>query len=358
MVARGSVSVDDADVVIVGSGPAGAGAAIASASRGLLVVLIEAAKFPRPRPGETLHPGVEPIFESLGVAERVDALAGERHAGLWVQWGQQRRFVAYGDDARGPWRGYQVWRSDLDAMLLERAAELGAIVWQPCVALAPIVSGGRVVGIETTHGPVTARFMIDASGSRYWLARKLALPVLRRSARMRLTFGYVLGEAESTRRGPQLRWSGSGWDWMATLQEGLAAWACLGFDDDVHRECPRELRGMKPVGPTRGADVTWRRVSRPAGPGYFVAGDAAAILDPTSSHGVLRALMSGMMIAHLLAGIRAGVIQEIVAIGFYQRWIRQWFESDVRRLAGIYDLVTDAHRVSRDAPTALTIGLE
>lgn len=30
-----------------------------------------------------------------------------------------------------------------------------------------------------------------------------------------------------------------------------------------------------------------------AGPGWFLAGDAAAVLDPASSHGVLRAVLTG-----------------------------------------------------------------
>jgi flavin-dependent dehydrogenase len=50
----------------------------------------------------------------------------------------------------------------------------------------------------------------------------------------------------------------------------------------------------------RGADVTWRIISPAAGPGFFLVGDAVAVLDPASSHGVLKALMTGMMAAHLI----------------------------------------------------------
>ncbi|CAA9514798.1 MAG: hypothetical protein AVDCRST_MAG67-3023, partial [uncultured Solirubrobacteraceae bacterium] len=61
----------DADVAIVGTGPAGAAAAIACARSGLRVALLERSRLPRERPGETLHPGVEAPLRELGVLERV-----------------------------------------------------------------------------------------------------------------------------------------------------------------------------------------------------------------------------------------------------------------------------------------------
>jgi hypothetical protein len=48
----------------------------------------------------------------------------------------------------------------------------------------------------------------------------------------------------------------------------------------------------------RGIDVSSSIANPTAGPGYFLAGDAASIVDPLSSHGILKALMSGMKAAH------------------------------------------------------------
>jgi flavin-dependent dehydrogenase len=58
------------DVIIVGGGPAGTTAAIQCRRAGLAVALIERVKFPRERPGESLHPGIEPLFQQIGVNER------------------------------------------------------------------------------------------------------------------------------------------------------------------------------------------------------------------------------------------------------------------------------------------------
>ena len=91
-------TVADADVAIVGGGPAGAAAALWCARQGLRVVLLERERFPRHRPGETLHPGVEPLFAQLGVAEAVLGAGFTRHLGTWVSWSGPRRFEPFGAD--------------------------------------------------------------------------------------------------------------------------------------------------------------------------------------------------------------------------------------------------------------------
>ena len=52
--------------------------------------------------------------------------------------------------------------------------------------------------------------------------------------------------------------------------------------------------------------MTWRMADSAAGSGWYMVGDAAAILDPTSSRGVLKALMTGVMAGHLIAGVLHG----------------------------------------------------
>jgi flavin-dependent dehydrogenase len=91
------------------------------------------------------------------------------------------------------------------------------------------------------------------------------------------------------------------------------------------------------VGRIRGADVTWRHVPASAGPGYFLTGDAAVVLDPAASHGVLRALMSGMMAGHTVRRIVSGLVPEPAAVESYRRWTSAWFHHDVRRLSALYD---------------------
>ena len=142
----------DADVLVVGGGPAGAAAAIACALRGHRVLLCEREPGGRERPGETLHPGVEPLLAQLGVADRWASVVGARHSGIWIEWGGPRRFEAFGGDASGPWSGFQVWRADFDALLLARAGEAGVDVRQPCAVTGPPGRCGKRSEMEIHDG--------------------------------------------------------------------------------------------------------------------------------------------------------------------------------------------------------------
>jgi 2-polyprenyl-6-methoxyphenol hydroxylase-like FAD-dependent oxidoreductase len=122
----------DTDVIIAGGGPAGAATAIACAQRGLRVRLFERAIFVGHRPGETLHPGIEPLLRQLGLAERFQATVGARHSGIWLSWGGRKQFQPYGTDQDGARHGFHVSRTAFDQLLLDYANEQGVDVRQPC----------------------------------------------------------------------------------------------------------------------------------------------------------------------------------------------------------------------------------
>ncbi len=326
------------DVVVVGGGPAGAATAIWCAQRGLRVVVIERARFPRHRPGETLAPGVEPLFRQLGVGDAVKRAGFTRHPGAWVTWSGPRRFDAYGADADGPWLGFQAPRDRLDHILLKAAAEAGAVVCQPSRAASPIIEDGRVVGVTTADRPITAAWVVDAGGGRHWLARRLGVPRRFASSPLIARYGYMRGSDPASDGLPEIVADESGWTWTAPIAPGLHHWTRLSFSDgDPWRvRPPQRFEGLTPLDRTRGADVTWRIVERPAGPGYICVGDAAAVLDPASSHGVLKALMSGMMAGHVIAEHIGGGATSIAAIFAFTRWLTGHFNTDVTALTGLY----------------------
>src|SRR5690606_4999808 len=101
-------------------------------------------------------------------------------------------------------------------------------------------------------------------------------------------------------------------------------------------EIPDELRGLAPLGAERGADVTWRLAAQAAAAEWFMVGDAAATLDPTSSHGVLKAVMSGMMAGHLIAASIAGKAPAGEIAAAYHDWVADWFTTDTARLREFY----------------------
>jgi len=331
----------DADVVVVGGGPGGAATAIAAAMRGLRVVLCEREAGTRDRPGETLHPGVEPLLAQLGVGDRLPAVTGVRHAGVWVEWAGPRRFEAFGADGDNPWQGFQVWRADFDAMLLDRARELGVTVRAGCAALAPRLRNGVVSGVVSAEGEIAAAIVVDATGAARWLARALRVESPPRSPPLVARYGYVQGECPARDDAPLLIGNASGWTWSARVRPGVYQWTRVLFGETgAGAGPPAELAGLAPLGPVRGADVTWRLAERTAGPGWFMAGDAAATLDPTSSHGVLKGLMSGIMAGHLSAASVRGKAPPAEIAMAYHDWIAGWFATDSRQLQAFYQRLT------------------
>ncbi len=331
----------DPDVIVIGAGPAGSSAAIHCAQRGLRVALIEGEKFPRHRPGETLHPGVAPLLGQLGLGDGLERAGFVRHSGIWITWGGETRFEAFGSDDAGPWRGYQAWRPTLDTMLLNRARALGVTVLQPCRALCPLIEKRRVCGVRTSEGEIHSRFVIDATGPRHWLARHSGVRIVKHSRRLIARYGYSTGDCPARDAAPAIVADEAGWTWTAQIRPRMYQWTRLFFDgSNVDRKwMPSELAALDPAEPVRGADVTWRVLAFPAGPGYFVTGDAAAVLDPCSSHGVLKAIMSGMMAAHSIDHIvHRGYEEQSVASG-YSQWLLDWFDHDVRRLRELYALL-------------------
>lgn len=344
------------DLLILGAGPAGSAAAIQAAKAGLRVAVVERAMFPRHRPGETLHPGVEPLLRQLGVAEAVNTAGFERPVGYWVQWGTESpRYEAYGRDATGEWRGYQADRACFDTILLAAAKAAGARVLQPCQAMRPLLTAGTVTGVQTSSGDFRAALVVDATGRGQWLARHLGLPKTLRSAPLRAFYGYLTGPPDFARQ-PWLLGDATGWAWLAPLAPNRLAWVRLWHKIPAQFPSLTSCLAGLPLDPVawvpagravRAEDVTWRCAVPPIGPGYLLAGDAATVLDSSAGHGVLKALMSGIMAAHVAQLYLSGTCQP-EPIATYAAWLTDGFTYDVDMLHAWYARLGVAFQAQAD----------
>lgn len=332
----------DADVAVIGGGPAGSAAAITCARRGLSVILLEREEAFGERPGETMHPGVRPILEQLGLGGRIASLATGLHTGIWIEWGGPARFQPFGSDESGPWQGFHLWRPDFDTALLSLAAEAGVHVHRGVSVLRIAATDGAIGQIETDRGAITARTVIDASGRARYLARQLDVAHRPRSPKLIARYGYVTGRCPARDDAPKISGDRNGWTWTARIRDGLYQWTRVDFTDIATDDwLPMEFQGMAPLSRTRGADVTWRIAERLAGPNWFIAGDAAATLDPTSSRGVLKSILTGIMSGHLADAVFRGKLQAHQAASSYHHWLLDWFDKDVSQMEQFYQLLAD-----------------
>ena len=311
--------MNEADIIILGAGPAGCAASIRARQAGLKVVMFDANSSPKTSPGETLHPGVEPLLKQLGVLDQVLQAGFRRHRGVWLERGGSRHFWPYGEDDEGPWLGFQADRQTLHRILQQAAVDAGATLIWNAHPEAVLVAGNRVRGLVVNGEQFLASWTVDATGRHAWLARKLELFMKICSPSLGVRFGWHHEQSGGLEGQPLFIFRDDGWDWRAPLGDDRTAWA--------------ELRiGMPGSCPPVGVDQTWQLRPECAGPGFSLLGDAAATFDPSSSHGVLRALMSGIFFGHLVESWRRADVTEAFMIEVYKSWLCTQFEHDRRRL--------------------------
>src|SRR5260221_2422021 len=146
-------TTEQCDVAVIGGGPAGSTAAALLARRGYRVIALEKARHPRFHIGESLLPMNLPIFERLGVLDKVRAL-GVFKPGADFEADNERGYNTY-EFARAignsPPHAFQVWRQDFDKMLYDHARDCGADAREG----HEVVAGGEV-GARRKPLPVRA----------------------------------------------------------------------------------------------------------------------------------------------------------------------------------------------------------
>ena len=157
------------DAVVLGAGPAGATAALLLARAGWSIALVEKTAFPRRKVcGEYLSATNLPLLRELGLSERFLEVAGPDVRRVAIFAGSETvvsDMPRLGGDIHG-W-GHALGREHLDTMLVERAAAMGARVFQPYTASEIRSCGGSYECVITAGDTRTlrARVVIAAHGS-------------------------------------------------------------------------------------------------------------------------------------------------------------------------------------------------
>jgi len=306
----------DADVAVVGAGPAGAAAALFAARRGLRVIVVDKQTFPRDKPcGEGLMPSGRPALRELGLEDAV--VSGRAPPLHGVQFGRVDeppaavRFPAHD----GEQAGLGIRRLTFDAQLADALGHHPHIqFFQQSEARDVRRDADGMTTVITAAGEVRAHFVAIADGLRSALRHRLSWTV---GPRPPHRYGIV---AHWTMAGPVDPWVRITFDRGLEVYEGPVAGnqrmvALLCYQDRMHEfggqlksryrtitQAVRPgLRDADLVGSVSAVGPFWYGATTVADHGIFLVGDAAGFSDPITAEGIATGLRQARAFADALA---------------------------------------------------------
>jgi menaquinone-9 beta-reductase len=297
--------MDVFDVAIVGGGPAGSTCAAFCAAAGLKTLLLEREKFPREKVcGDSLNPACWPVFRRLQLEQRVRNLPhGKLEAVEFITLGGRRIHV---DLPRGEDGEIAVKRSLLDSLLLRRARELGAEVFEKSVVMELGGAGSRIWKIDIVAQRFGARFLIAADGRNSTVARLCGLLPGAQRERVALQAHIALPPNFGNR--VVLQFLPEGYSGQAPVNENELDLCLVGTPPKIS-----SLRNWAERHFNVALNQPWRTVTpltrspvSAAHKNLLFIGDAARVVEPFTGEGIYYALRSGELAAQTVSKVLRG----------------------------------------------------
>ncbi|WP_329459590.1 geranylgeranyl reductase family protein [Streptomyces sp. NBC_01497] len=329
---RGASAVDtEADVIVVGAGPAGSSAAYHLAASGVDVLVLEKSHFPREKVcGDGLTPRAVRQLIRMGID--IDQPGWMRSRGMRWMTGERRIQIDWPDLGRYPSFGLSRSRHDFDDLLARHAVAAGARLLTGMKATGPVTDrGGRVTGVTAVNDKGEsavhrAPIVIAADGASARLA--LAMGLERDNKRQIATAARRYYRSPTKSPGDYLElWADvrlprseqylPGYGWIFPMGDGRVN---VGLGSVAHRRYGRPdlkttldqwlartpdswgLREGNAEGPLRSAALPMGFNRHPLyARGVLLVGDSGGMVSPWNGEGIGQALEAGEVAAETVA---------------------------------------------------------
>lgn len=312
------------DVAVMGGGPAGSTVAALLAEAGKKVLVVERRDAEDFKIGESLMPATYDTFARLGVLERLQASHFPKKYSVQFYTKNGKASTPFYFSQTDPGASSQTWqvlRSEFDQVLLEHAAECGAEIRRRLRVRDVLFESDRATGIRVQRPDgeiydVGAKVVVDATGQRAFLARKLKIVRVDPHLRNASIYTHFEGAYRDSGidEGATLilhTEEAESWFWYIPMPDDRVSVGVVGevdylitsrpgspseiFFEEVER-CAEIKKRLLGASRTREMNVLRDfsyKAERLAGPGWLLLGDAYSFIDPVYSSGILMALKMG-----------------------------------------------------------------
>jgi flavin-dependent dehydrogenase len=339
------------DVLVIGGGPAGSTVSTYLRREGWRVVLLEKDQHPRFHIGESLLPRNLPIFDEMGVAEKIRDIGVLKRGADFTLPGESSYVIADFSKALDPSppTAYQVKRAEFDEVLLRHAAASGVEVHERTKAIAFRFEGDEKAIVESRSDSGEAktwhaRFLVDASGRDTFLGNRLNLKVKNPQHESAAIFAHF--ENVPYRPGDEagnisMYFFKHGWYWFIPLRGNIMSIGAVcrpaylksrkvtvkQFLMDTLALCPEltdRIRGATLASDVMTAGNFSYDSKRMYDKNYLLIGDAYAFIDPVFSTGVFLAMSGGRSGAATITACLRDPSRRRSLLAEHERRVRRW----------------------------------